>query len=166
MYNAYLGLGSNLGDRLENIRRAVAALGNVGGIVAVSSLYETEPAGFSSPHHFYNAAVHCRTSLGPVELLHQVKALERVLGRSASSHMKDREIDIDILLYEDLYYLDDHLEVPHPALAGRWFALAPPNEVAGGIIHPVFNETIARLLERCPAPAFHSKVAERITAAA
>ncbi len=153
MYRVFLGLGSNIGDRIQHLKHALSELGHIALVKAISPVYQTEPYGMSSQHEFLNSAVEIETSLEPPELLHKLKNLEKKLGRSPHTHMKDREIDIDILLYNNYYY-EEHLghtiEVPHPDLTTRKFALAPLNDIASTLMHPVFGETIGTLLQQCP----------------
>ncbi|HUN66767.1 MAG TPA: 2-amino-4-hydroxy-6-hydroxymethyldihydropteridine diphosphokinase [Bacteroidota bacterium] len=150
MNRVYIGIGSNLGDRLQNLSKALERLEDVCDIVTVSSVYETEPVGFSSPNMFLNMAVAGETALDPSELLEQLKEIEDELGRRRDSHNKDREIDLDILLYEGMIYRNSMVTIPHPEMAHRRFVLVPLAEIAPDAVHPVKNETIQALLEQCP----------------
>ena len=152
MYRVFLGLGSNLGDRLKHMNDAVHEIALVGTIMAISSVYESEPYHMSSEHKFLNAAVELTTSLGPPELLHKLRLIEHRLGRASHTHMKDRKIDIDMLLYDNFYY-EEHtghfIEVPHPDLANRRFALTSLRDIAPAVLHPIEGESIDALLRRC-----------------
>lgn len=152
MYRVFLGLGSNLGDRLKYLQSALPAMSHLGNIRAVSAVYNAEPYGMDSKHDFLNAAVELETDLAPSELLHKLKRIEQHLGRTSHSHMKDREIDLDILLYARLYY-EEHaghsLEVPHPDLINRRFALTSLNDIAPQLVHPIEGDPISALLDRC-----------------
>ncbi len=163
MYRAFLGLGSNLGDRMQFLQRAVDAIAVLGCIGRASLIYETEPVGMMSTHPFYNMAVELQTELCPAELFKQLEKIERKLGRSAATHLKDREIDMDILLYEDYYFEDTSLEVPHPQLAERRFALMPLDEIAAEATHPVSGETVRQLLNQCPDASAVTKTKLKIT---
>lgn len=129
----YLGLGSNLGDRRAEIRRAVALIGErVGEVVRLSSMYETEPWGFSSDNQFVNAAVRVDTPLSPRQVLEATQAIERDMGRTVKSvdgQYHDRVIDIDILLYDDLRIDEPDLKIPHPLMHERDFVMRPLNEI-------------------------------------
>lgn len=133
MHTAYLGLGSNLGDREANIDEAIRLIGEkVGAVERRSANIVTEPWGFSSPNRFVNAAVRCLTPLSPHGLLRATQAIERALGRTEKSvggAYHDRVIDIDILLYDDITVDDDDLKIPHPLMHERDFVLKPLKEI-------------------------------------
>ncbi len=149
MYTAYLGLGSNLGDRFENLSRAIEELSKIETVTLVSGIYETEPVDMDSPSLFYNMAARISTPDDPPLLLVKLKAIEKKLGRKLPSHGEPRMIDIDILLYRGLVYEDHTVRVPHPMLAHRRFALEPLNEIAPTAVHPALERTIASLLRAC-----------------
>lgn len=133
MSDAWLGLGSNLGDREAAVRRAVELLGREAGqIVAVSSIVRSAPQGFASANEFANAAVHIRTTLSPMALLRATQDIERRMGRtrkSAGGQHFDREIDIDILLYDDIALNTPELTIPHPRMWEREFVVGPLREI-------------------------------------
>ena len=133
MHTVYLGLGSNLGDRRGNISAAVRLLGErVGRVVRVSSMFETEPWGFTSGNMFVNAAVCVETSLSPHGVLEATQAIEREQGRTVKStdgQYHDRLIDIDILLYDDICVDEPDLKIPHPLMREREFVMRPLGEI-------------------------------------
>jgi 2-amino-4-hydroxy-6-hydroxymethyldihydropteridine diphosphokinase len=144
---AYIGIGSNLGDRRANCLRAITALRGRGIRVArESSQYETEPWGVLDQPAFINMAVAAETDLSPLELLSALKEIEREFGRKPGVRWGPRLIDLDILLYDDLVFSDAALCIPHPRLCERRFALEPLAEIAGDIAHPVALKTIETLL--------------------
>ena len=142
-HNAYLGLGSNLGDREANIRKAISLIGKkVGLVLRQSSLIETEPWGFESSNKFLNAVILCETPLTPRQLLKVTQSIERQLGRRKKSpasrlpspssspvSYSDRPIDIDILLYDDLTVNEPDLKIPHPLMQQRDFVMIPLQEI-------------------------------------
>ncbi len=134
---AFLSLGSNLGDRESNIRRALDLLArrNVC-IVRVSSMYETEPVGFTDQPDFINAVAEVDTDLSPPELLHTVLGVEREMGRVRNLRWGPRVIDIDILLYDELRVDTEELTIPHPRMMERAFVLAPLAETAPDLVLP------------------------------
>ena len=129
----YLSLGSNLGDRVGNIRRAIQLMEEqIGCLVRQSALIETEPWGFSSENGFVNGAACFRTTLSPLEVLDRTQAIERELGRthkSVGGVYHDRIIDIDILLYDDLEMKTERLTIPHPLMLQRDFVMIPLREI-------------------------------------
>jgi len=149
MYRVYLGLGSNLGDRARYLQRALIELREIGELGKVSAVYETQPSGMLSGNPFYNMAVELMTPFNPPRLLHAVKGIEKKLGRTPSTHMKDREIDIDILLYEHMYYEEHDLQVPHPHLSERRFALVPLCDIAPKVADPFTGATMHQLMKKC-----------------
>ena len=143
---AYLGLGTNLGCREENLLRASHLINErVGRVTSLSSFYETEPWGFTSSHAFLNAALGVETSLTPWQLLDLTKAIEREMGRTAKSTggvYADRLIDIDILLYEDRVLQDPLLTIPHPLMLNRSFVMLPLIEIAPFAFHPIAGKPL------------------------
>ncbi|HEY9543787.1 2-amino-4-hydroxy-6-hydroxymethyldihydropteridine diphosphokinase [Prevotella sp.] len=133
MHTAYLGLGSNLGNRKRNMLEAVKLLnGQVGEVVATSSFYETAPWGFDSPNKFINICVRVSTPLTPRQLLEATQRIEHLMGRVEKSHngiYHDRIIDIDILLFDDIHIDDSDLVIPHPFMKERDFVMTPLREI-------------------------------------
>ena len=148
MTTAYIGLGSNLGDRARNIRKALKMLNKADGVsvLAISSLYETEPEGYEDQGWFVNAVAQINTDSSPNELLGLCKKIEREMGRKKTVRWGPREIDLDILLYDRLRLNSPNLVIPHPRMRQRAFVLAPLAEIDGSILHPVLDKTIEALL--------------------
>lgn len=132
-HTLYLGLGSNLGDKQQNIAMAVEKIEElIGHVECQSALHITEPWGFQSDNMFVNSAVKCVTILSPHEVLEKTKDIERQMGRTVKSvdgTYKDRIIDIDILLYDDMEINDPDLVIPHPLMHQRDFVMKPLNEI-------------------------------------
>jgi len=149
---AYLSLGSNLGDRGENLAVALKRLEEKVKIVKVSSIYETEPVGYEDQPWFLNLVCAVETGLSPQALLKLAKAIERKLGRRGTVRFGPRIIDIDILLYDGLTLDSPDLVIPHPRLAERAFVLVPLKEIAPNLVHPSLGLTIEELLERLENP--------------
>jgi 2-amino-4-hydroxy-6-hydroxymethyldihydropteridine diphosphokinase len=140
--SVYIALGTNLGDRLANLREAVRQLRAHIAIEHVSSVYETEPAYVADQPRFLNAALSGTTILEPATLLHVLKTLERELGRVPGVRYGPRLIDLDILIYGDLVLKTPELTIPHPRIAERPFVLVPLAEIAGDITPPGWSRTI------------------------
>lgn len=138
MSTAFIGLGSNMGDRQENIRKAKSFLKNNANIKIKneSSLYETEPVGYSDQDDFLNAVIEIETDLSPRKLLKVTKSIEEELKRERTIKWGPRTIDLDILLYDDIRIEEPHLSVPHPEIKNRAFVLVPLAEIAGRLVHP------------------------------
>ncbi|MBN1447734.1 MAG: 2-amino-4-hydroxy-6-hydroxymethyldihydropteridine diphosphokinase, partial [Bacteroidetes bacterium] len=151
MHRVYLGLGSNLGDRADVLQRALDAIADLSGteVLRCSSVYETEPWGERDQELFYNAVAEIRTSLGPEDLLHALKDIERRLGRTPSKRNGPRLIDIDILLYGSTILRHAQLSIPHPGIPERQFVLVPLEEIAADTMHPVEHVSIRALARRC-----------------
>ncbi|HET9393130.1 MAG TPA: 2-amino-4-hydroxy-6-hydroxymethyldihydropteridine diphosphokinase [Candidatus Rubrimentiphilum sp.] len=129
MARAGIGLGSNLGDPAANVRAGMDALAEVGTVLARSRLYRTKPWGRTDQANFCNAAVIVETALAPRELLDRVKEMERRLGRTQGERWGPRAIDFDILFYDDVHVDEVGLQIPHPRLHERAFALIPLAEI-------------------------------------
>ena len=144
---AYIGIGSNLGNREENCQKAIALLikKNIK-ITKRSSLYEIEPWGVKEQPRFINMAVEIETNLEPAELLKVIKEIENSMGRRKGIRWGPRVIDLDVLLYDDLILKTGELEIPHPAIKDREFVLKPLSEIAPDKIHPIFKKSIKTLL--------------------
>ena len=147
----YLGLGTNLGNKEENLTRAIEHLSLVlGPCAAQSPFIETAPWGFESSNSFLNCTVAFDTHLTPFELLDATERIERELGRTLKSeggNYHDRIIDIDILLYSDEIIESDRLTIPHPLMHKREFVLEPLAAIAPDAIHPTLGKSIKELLE-------------------
>jgi 2-amino-4-hydroxy-6-hydroxymethyldihydropteridine diphosphokinase len=141
----FLGLGSNLGDRLAHLRAALEGLKPAYQIERVSSVYETAPQLVTDQPAFYNLVCAGYTDLAPHDLLVFLKQLEARLGRQARYRYGPREIDLDILLYGDLLLSAPDLIIPHPRLAERAFVLVPLAEIAPDLLHPVLQQPISDL---------------------
>lgn len=147
----YLSLGSNRGDRVANLRRAVEKLAKAGITVQrVSSFYKTEPVDFGPQAWFLNCAAEASTELMPMQLLKAVKSVERALGRRPGVNKGPRPIDIDILLYENVVVRTAALTIPHERMNERRFVLIPLRELAPAARHPVSRRTVAELLKDSP----------------
>lgn len=155
MSDVFLSLGSNVGQRRDNLRRAVQALSKAMAVTAVSPVYETAPWGMTEQPDFLNLCVAVRTEKSPTDLLYFIKALERELGRQPSQRWGPRLIDIDVLFYDDLVYRDVQLTIPHAHLAERAFVLAPLADIAPDFVHPQSGKTVRELLTAVDATGVH-----------
>ncbi len=143
---AYIGLGSNMGDRTGACRRALELLSKAGIVTAVSSLYCTEPVGYKEQDEFINAAAEIVTDLSPHDLLLACREIEDRLGRIRVIRWGPRALDLDILLYGSSVVNTPDLVIPHPQMSLRGFVLVPLCEIAPRVVHPVLNKTIEQLL--------------------
>lgn len=143
---AYIALGSNLGDKEKNLRRALMLLMQQGiDVEKVSSFISTEPYGVTDQPQFLNAVCRVRTSLAPLALLDVLLATELAMGRVRLRHWGERNIDLDLLLYEDVVMDEPRLRLPHPDMQNRDFVLLPLAEIASELVHPTLKKTIQEL---------------------
>lgn len=163
----YLGLGSNIGDRSANVSVALREISRVGRIFAVSRVYESAPVGHAEQEVFWNLVVRVSTSLGPLELLVRLKAIESAMGRVATFANGPRLIDIDILFYNDIVLNDGEVVIPHPRALERAFVLRPLLEVCPALVDPRSSRPVSSFLDAVAAqeafalPANGSSTAER-----
>ena len=145
-HTAYLALGSNLGDKEANLRRALELLQQRGvEVVKTSSFICTEPYGVTDQPQFLNGVCEVRTSLEPLELLQTLLEIEQEMGRVRLRHWGERNIDLDLLLYEDVVMDTPELILPHPDMQNRDFVLLPLAEIAPELVHPILQKSIEEL---------------------
>jgi len=146
----FLSLGSNKGNRFQNLIFAILKISQLSStkIKKMSSIYETEPYGVQNQNKFLNIVISILTSLSPAELQRKLVSIERELGRKTKGDLQPREIDIDILFYDDEIIQQTDLQIPHYDLHNRRFVLIPLLEIEPNFIHPVFKKTIKELLSQ------------------
>jgi 2-amino-4-hydroxy-6-hydroxymethyldihydropteridine diphosphokinase len=150
-HKVLLSLGSNIGDRKEYLQKVInyCTIYNILSNIKLSNIYETEPFGEKEQAYFLNMCISGLTSLSALSLIDTLKNLEIEMGRIDRGKWKAREIDIDILLYEDIELNNEKLELPHPRMHQRKFVLVPANEIESDMIHPILNKTLKELLIEC-----------------
>ena len=146
IHTAYVALGSNLGDKEANLRKALELLEERGvEVVKTSSFICTEPYGVTDQPQFLNGVCEVRTSLVPLALLHTLLEIEQEMGRVRLRHWGERNIDLDLLLYEDVVLDTEELKLPHPDMQNRDFVLLPLAEIAPELVHPILQKSIEEL---------------------
>jgi 2-amino-4-hydroxy-6-hydroxymethyldihydropteridine diphosphokinase len=149
MQVAYISAGSNLGDRIANLSFALESLKRAGSVMRVSSVFETEPVGFSDQPWFLNLAIELQTALQPRQLLHVCQEIEAARERVRTFANAPRTLDLDILFWGDAVMCEADLIIPHPRLSERRFVLAPLAQIAPDVLHPTLKKSIRSLLEDC-----------------
>jgi 2-amino-4-hydroxy-6-hydroxymethyldihydropteridine diphosphokinase len=166
--SVYIGLGSNLGDRLENLREAARRIDSLAGttVTASSPVYESEPWGYLDQPHFLNAVLELSTSSDPIALFHSLKEIERGMGRLPAERNHPRLIDLDILLFGDRILDTDILTIPHPRMRQRGFVLRPLCDIAPALVHPVLHQDLTALLHACEDTGVLRVIADSIASPA
>ena len=148
MHKVIIAIGTNLGDKKENIKKAIEKIQeNKIKVVKVSSIYETAPYGYTNQPAFLNCVLLGETALSPEELLKTLLTIEKEMGRVRKIHWGPRIIDLDIIFYDDLVINKPFLKIPHPDMQNREFVLKPIAEIAPCFVHPVFCKTVKTLYE-------------------
>lgn len=146
MATVYISLGSNVGDRTTNLRAAIAELERLGEVRQTSPIYATEPVENTQQDEFLNCVVELETRLAPSALMHAILEIEQRMGRVRGADKGPRNIDLDLLLYDDQVVEAPGLKIPHPAMHRRRFVLAPLADIAPEALHPVLKQTARELL--------------------
>jgi len=149
----FIGLGSNLGDRQENLDTAIQAVSKFAKVLRVSHFYDTPPYGYTNQNRFLNAAIEIETGLHPEELLKSLLGLETLMGRVREFANGPRIIDLDLLFYDDWCLETRILTLPHPAISDRMFVLEPLCDLAPKFIHPKLGVTLAELKNQLKSQA-------------
>ncbi len=149
MSETYLALGSNLGDRKQYLVNAVNYLKSIGVLLLNAGLYETGAYGFTEQPAFLNSALLLDTHLNPLDLLNQLKNIENMTGRKQRHRWGPREIDLDIIFYENQVIQTRELTIPHPDFQNRRFVLQPLMDIAPNFISPAQNKTVSQLFKDC-----------------
>jgi len=147
----FLGIGGNIGNKADNFNKVYTFIKNeLGEIVISSSVYETPPWGFSADDNFWNQVLIVETELSPTEVLQKINKIENRFGREREpGKYNSREMDIDILYYDDIFVETENLIIPHPRIQHRKFVLVPLNEIATDFKHPLLRLTSFQMLENC-----------------
>jgi 2-amino-4-hydroxy-6-hydroxymethyldihydropteridine diphosphokinase len=148
-YISYIGIGSNLGDKIGQCERAIAEILKVdqNKLLAKSSFFKTKPLGHTSQDWFINGVIKIRTELEPLQLLRALKRIEIQFGRKETFRWGPRSIDLDILFFDEKQIRTRHLQIPHPLLHERQFVLVPLAEIDRDLLHPVLKKSIGELLD-------------------
>lgn len=163
MQRVYIGIGSNLGDRVLNCKQSIDGTASFSDVTAVSSYYETEPVGNENQPLFINCAIEIISDITPHQLLAELSRIENRLGRVREKKWGPRTIDLDIIFFGDEIIDDADLKIPHPEAHKRRFVLEPLAEIAPTLVHPVLNATVAELLSRLEDPKNVVKVTSSST---
>lgn len=161
MEHVFIGIGTNLGDKIANMHLAVALIEkHVGAVINRSTFYESEPWGFQSAEWFLNGVIEIQTVLEPIALLTELKKIEISLGRTSktTTEYTDRLIDLDILYFGDKTIVLRELEIPHPRIYTRKFVLEPLQEIAPNFIDVKVNKSISELLNMCSDASVLKKI--------
>ncbi|HKJ79566.1 MAG TPA: 2-amino-4-hydroxy-6-hydroxymethyldihydropteridine diphosphokinase [Prolixibacteraceae bacterium] len=151
MHNVFLGIGGNLGNKTENFKNVFKIIiREIGNITLTSSVYETPPWGFQAKESFWNQVLQVETELLPGEVLSKIHNIEDRFGRIRDNkNYTSREMDIDIIYYDDSFLENENLIIPHPLLHQRKFVLVPLAEIAPNLKHPLLRLTSLQMLENC-----------------
>jgi 2-amino-4-hydroxy-6-hydroxymethyldihydropteridine diphosphokinase len=149
MKEVYLGLGSNKGERISFIKKAISEIELLPctEVFISAAIYETEPWGNIEQDDYLNTAIGIKTELNAEDLLKELKRIEKLIGRIENRKWSEREIDIDLLFYGDEIIEKENMKVPHGQIENRRFVLVPMNEIAPELIHPVIKKSISQLLD-------------------
>lgn len=160
LHQLILSLGGNVGNKAENFHRVKEILAlTVGEITVISNIYESPAWGFDSQDLFWNQVVIIKTRLDPYEILEEIGKIEAGFGRIRLAHgYASRQMDIDILFYDDLIILTPELTIPHPMIALRKFVLVPLADIVPSFLHPMTGEKVTDLLDKCPDEAELKKI--------
>jgi 2-amino-4-hydroxy-6-hydroxymethyldihydropteridine diphosphokinase len=148
-HTAYIGIGSNLGDKVGQCQKAISEILKVNHhkLLAQSAFFKTQPTGYTSQDWFVNGVIKIETDLEPTDLLRTLKEIETRLGRVKTFRWGPRSIDLDILFFDAKEIQTEELQIPHPLVHERKFVLIPLAEIDPGLIHPVLRKTVQELLE-------------------
>lgn len=144
---AYISLGSNIGDRKTNLETAIKEIGNLGKIIKKSSIYESEPVDYKNQPYFLNSALILETELSPAELIIKLQEIEHKMGRIKEIEKGPRNIDLDIIFYNNEIIKQEHLQIPHTSYIKRNFVLTPIAEIEPEYIDPITNKSVSNLKE-------------------
>ena len=147
MHKVFLGLGSNVGNKVENIKKAISFLKKNITDIQIAPFYISKAVGYENQEDFINTVIKGYTNLSPIELFQFTKEVEKKVGRVYRFHWGPREIDIDILFFDDLVLDTENLKIPHPRLHERDFVLFPLKDLDENFVHPVFDKTIKDLIK-------------------
>jgi 2-amino-4-hydroxy-6-hydroxymethyldihydropteridine diphosphokinase len=162
---SYIAIGSNKGDRFDHMNKAILEISgdNNNVIEKISSIYETLPYGYKDQGNFYNAVIKITTGYELMELLDSLKSIEKKIGRKNSKRWGPREIDLDILFFNNLIYSNDRVTVPHKEVAKRDFVLIPLSEIAPDFNHPALNQKICDICIADSDKTIIGKIQQKLT---